>query len=170
MEYRIRRATADDADAVVRMHTQAHEECYGHLLPPDFFAGRRASIPERVKKRRPYLAGTEPRIIALDSDDEIVGFADAGPGRDEDRPQELELYAIYTLSRSHGTGLGAALLAAALADSAAYLWVLEDNPRARAFYEKHGFQADGKRAVLPPDWHALPELRMVRAAVQPDLR
>jgi GNAT superfamily N-acetyltransferase len=165
MEYRIRQATADDADAVVRMHTQAHEECYGHLLPADFFAGRRARIPERVKRRRPHLESTEPRIIALDADNEIVGFADAGPGRDEDRPQELELYAIYTLSRSYGTGLGAALLTAALAESAAYLWVLEDNPRARAFYGKCGFHADGKRELLPADWHALPEIRMVRAGV-----
>ncbi|MGO4492452.1 N-acetyltransferase family protein [Arthrobacter sp. 2YAF22_2] len=164
MEYRIRQATAEDADAVVRMHTQAHEECYGHLLPPDFFESRRASIPERVEKRRPYLESTEPRIIALDENHEIVGFADAGAGRDEDRPQELELYAIYTLSRSYGTGLGAALLTAALADSAAYLWVLADNPRARAFYEKHGFHADGRRALLPADWHELPEIRMVRAA------
>ncbi|MET3811537.1 GNAT family N-acetyltransferase [Arthrobacter sp. UYEF3] len=165
MEYRIRQAAAEDADAVVRMHTQAHEECYGHLLPLEFFEGRRASIPERVTRRRPYLESTEPRIIALDENDEIVGFADAGPGRDEDRSQELELYSIYTLSRTYGTGLGAALLTAALADSAAYLWVLEDNPRARAFYEKYGFQADGKRAVLPPAWHALPELRMVRPAL-----
>jgi GNAT superfamily N-acetyltransferase len=165
MEYRIRQATTDDADAVVRMHTRAHEECYGHLLPSDFFAGRRASIPERVKRRRPHLESTEPRIIALDEDNEIVGFADAGPGRDEDRPQDLELYAIYTLRRTYGTGLGVALLTAALADSAAYLWVLEDNPRARGFYGKCGFQADGKRALLPADWHALPELRMVRASV-----
>lgn len=162
MEYLFRQATADDADAVVRMHTLAHEECYGHLLPPEFFAARRAAIPERVKQRRPYLESVHSRVIALDASNEIVGFADAGPGRDEDRPQKLELFSIYTLSRTYGTGLGAALLRAAVGESSAYLWVLEANPRAQAFYAKNGFHPDGHRKLLPRDWHELPQIRMVR--------
>ena len=164
MDYQIRRATAEDADAVVRMHTLAHEECYAHLLPPGFFSARRASIPERVERRRPFLDSPDPRIIAVDADNEIVGFADSGPGRDDDRPDELELYSLYTLRRTYGSGLGAALLKAAMGDASAYLWVLEDNPRALAFYWKTGFRTDGIRRVLSPDWHELPEIRMVRSA------
>ncbi|MDQ0679809.1 GNAT superfamily N-acetyltransferase [Arthrobacter pascens] len=167
MRYQIRQASAEDADAVVRMHTLAHEECYAHVLPPEFFKARRASIPERVQRRRPYLDSTDPRIIALDGNNEIVGLADAGPGRDEDRPKTLELYSIYSLRSTYGTGLGTALLKAAIGDSAAYLWVLEDNPRARAFYRKSGFRPDGARKLLPPDWHELPEIRMVRPAMLP---
>jgi GNAT superfamily N-acetyltransferase len=164
MRYQIRQASAEDADAVVRMHTLAHEECYGHLLPPEFFKARRASLSERIERRRPFLDGPDPRIIAVDGNNDIVGLADAGPGRDEDRPETLELYSIYTLRSTYGTGLGAALLKAALGDSAAYLWVLEDNPRARAFYRKSGFRPDGARKLLPPDWYELPEIRMVRPA------
>jgi GNAT superfamily N-acetyltransferase len=167
MEYQIGQATVEDAEAVVRMHTLAHEECYGHLLPPAFFEARRASISARVERRRPYLDSDQPRIVALDADNEIIGFADAGPGRDEERPQALELYSLYTLSRNYGTGLGAALLSAALGDSPAYLWVLGANPRARTFYGKHGFHPDGKHTLLPPEWHELPELRMVRSATPP---
>lgn len=164
MEYSIRQAVPGDADALVRMHTAVHEECYGHVLPPAFFAARRASIQERTERRRPYLASAEPRIIALDADGEIVGFADAGQGRDADRPHSLELYSIYALARTHGSGLGTALLQAALGNAAAYLWVLEDNPRARAFYAKHGFLADGERKLLPADWYGLPEIRLARPA------
>ena len=173
MDFMIRQAAADDADAVVRMHTLAHEECYGHLLPSGFFAARRAAIPERVKSRRPYLDSVHPRIVALDANREIVGFADAGPGRDEDRPHELELFSLYTLRRTYGTGLGAALLEAAVGRSAAYLWVLEANPRAHAFYVRNGFHPDGERKLLPPDWHELPQIRMVRPAAPsgiPDAR
>jgi ribosomal protein S18 acetylase RimI-like enzyme len=47
-----------------------------------------------------------------------------------------ELYRIYTLSRTHGSGLGTQLMQAAIGGTPAYLWVLEDNPRARAFYRK----------------------------------
>ena len=163
MEFQLRQATPDDAEAVVRMHTLAHEECYAHLLSAEFFRTRRASIPECVERRRPHLDVPEPRIIALDADGVVVGLADAGPGRDEDGPEELELYSIYTLSRTHGTGLGAALLRAAIGESPAYLWVAEDNRRALAFYRKHGFRPDGKRGQLPPEWESLPEFRMVRS-------
>lgn len=162
MDFELRQATPDDAEAVVRMHTLAHEECYSHLLSPEFFRSRVASIAERVERRRPHLDVQDPRIIALDADGAVVGLADAGPGRDEDGPVELELYSIYTLRRTHGTGLGAALLRAAIGDSPAYLWVAEGNPRALAFYLKHGFRPDGKRGQLPPEWESLPEFRMVR--------
>lgn len=163
MDYTLRQATADDADALVRMHTAVHEECYAGLLTPSFFAARRASIGERTEQRRPYLRqATDPRIIAVDEVGEIVGFADAGPGRDADRPQERELFSLYTLRRTYGSGLGAALLEAALGGSPAYLWVLEDNPRARAFYARHGFAPDGVRKLLPADWEELPEIRLVR--------
>ncbi|MEC5182444.1 GNAT superfamily N-acetyltransferase [Arthrobacter sp. CG_A4] len=91
-----------------------------------------------------------------------MGVADAGPGRDPDMAGIPELYRIYTLSRTHGSGLGAQLIEAAIGDTPAYLWVLEDNPRARAFYQKSGFSPDGARKLLQPDWSELPEIRMVR--------
>lgn len=164
MDYTLRHATADDADALVRMHTLAHEQCYPSQLPAAFFEARRANLLDRVERRRPHLDSAEPRIIAVGAGDEIIGFADAGPGRDADRPREVELYSLYTLTRAYGSGLGAALLKAALGDSPAYLWVLEDNPRARAFYAKHGFQPDGERKLLPADWYELPEIRLARPA------
>ncbi len=144
------------------MHTLAHEECYGQLLSAAFFAGRRESLRERIERRRTYLDSADPRIIALDAEDQIVGLADAGPGRDEDKAGALELYSIYTLAATYGSGLGKALLETAIGHAEAYLWVLEGNPRATAFYQKHGFQPDGRTAVLPPEWESLPELRMAR--------
>ena len=164
MDYVLRQATPEDAEAVVLMHTLAHEECYPHLLSPAFFAARRKAIPERVDRRRTYLDVADPRIIAVDANNEIVGLADAGPGRDGDGPVPLELYSIYILGRAQGTGLGTALLEAAVGVSPAYLWVLEDNVRAQAFYRRHGFQPDGKRGLLPPEWENVPEIRMVRPA------
>lgn len=162
MDYVLRQATPQDAEAVVLMHTLAHEECYPHLLSPAFFRARREAIPERVDRRRTYLDAPHPRILALDANNELVGLADAGPGRDGDSPVPLELYSIYILKCAQGAGLGAALLNAALGESPAYLWVLEYNVRAQAFYRRHGFQPDGKRGLLPPEWESLREMRMVR--------
>ena len=164
MDFRLRQATPEDAEAVVLMQTLAHEECYPHLLSPAFFERRRAGIPERVERRRAFLDTREPRILAFDDDNQLVGYADAGPGREDDAPEALELYSIYTLRRTYGSGLGAALVRAAVGSGPGYLWVLENNPRALAFYLKQGFRPDGKRNTLPPEWEALPELRLVRRA------
>lgn len=164
MDFELRQATPEDAEAVVLMQTLAHEECYADLLSPDFFRHRRASIPERVQRRRAFLATEEPRILAYDTNNDLVGYADAGPGREDDAPEALELYSIYTLRRTYGTGLGAALVSAAVGSGPSYLWVLENNPRALAFYLKQGFRPDGKRNTLPPEWEALPEFRLVRRA------
>ncbi|KRE65791.1 MULTISPECIES: GNAT family N-acetyltransferase [Micrococcaceae] len=166
MDFRLRQATPEDAEAVVLMQTLAHEECYPHLLSAEFFRRRRASIPERVERRRPFLATDEPRILALDGDNQLVGFADAGPGRDDDGPEAVELYSIYTLRRTYGTGLGAALVSAAVGSGPAYLWVVENNPRALAFYLKQGFRPDGRRNTLPSEWEGLPEFRLVRRSSQ----
>ena len=47
------------------------------------------------------------------------------------------------LAEHYGSGAGQALLDAAIGRSAASLWILQDNPRARAFYERNGFRSDG---------------------------
>jgi hypothetical protein len=52
------------------------------------------------------------------------------------------------------------LLNAAIGDAAASLWVLRDNPRARAFYRKHGFVENGMCKTEPH--FEIDEIRMVR--------
>jgi hypothetical protein len=47
----------------------------------------------------------------------------------------------------HGTSAGRALLEAIDPAESAALWVADPNPRAHAFYRKHGFVADGTAQV-----------------------
>lgn len=69
------------------------------------------------------------------------------------RQQEgwTEIEAIHSLPESWGTGLGAAMLQFALAESqvggAVGLWAFAENKRARRFYEKHGFTFTGESRV-----------------------
>ena len=62
---------------------------------------------------------------------------------------------------SWGTGLAERLLDAALQDivaaggTVARLWVLEDNERARRFYERSDWRADGTERVVPFPPHPL---------------
>lgn len=60
------------------------------------------------------------------------------------RVREREIVQLYVDSFFAGQGIGGALLDFALQHfEIAYLWVLEKNPRAVAFYERHGFRYNG---------------------------
>ncbi len=84
-------------------------------------------------------------MVAEEGSD-VIGFVSIGPSRDERGVGEL--YAIYVHPDWWGTGAGRALIARGEQElGAAYaeatLWVLDDNPRARAFYEAGGWSGDG---------------------------
>lgn len=68
---------------------------------------------------------------------------------------------LYLLVDVHGGGAGQALLDAAIGTEPAQLWVATDNPRARRFYARNGFVADGTE-IVDIGHGDLAELRMVR--------
>ena len=74
-----------------------------------------------------------------------------------------EIVALHSLPESWGSGLGKAMLAAALeeiGDRPVYLWAFKENKRARRFYEKNGFHFDGSERVS--DYEGAIEVRYVR--------
>ena len=82
-----------------------------------------------------------------------VGFVSAGPAGTR---RSGEVYAIYVRPDAWGTGSAWALMDAAvdwLAErwQEAILWVAEENPRARRFYERYGWVAETTRVeeVVP---------------------
>jgi ribosomal protein S18 acetylase RimI-like enzyme len=81
---------------------------------------------------------------------------------------DAELYAIYVDPDRFGAGAGRALIGESIRRCTAaghprmYLWVLEENMRARRFYERSGFRADGTEVPFDVDGVAVPEVRYVR--------
>lgn len=145
----VRPAVLDDAEAIAIVHHTAWVQTYSDLLPAGHWesdtVGRRA---QRWRERLSDGGSGRPAVAVVDG--QVVGFAKAGPTRSkEDVPTPVrsdELWALYVLSERHGTGVGAQLLDAVLPpDRPAELWVADANPRARSFYEKHGFTPDGAR-------------------------
>ncbi|MFC8526974.1 GNAT family N-acetyltransferase [Nocardia sp. NPDC057227] len=152
----------EHAQAVTDCHVCCWREAHADLLPPHLLDALRTG---RGANRWRRVAG-DPLIetrVAL-ADDGVLGFASVGPARDAVAPTALELHALYVRAAEHGTGLADALLGSALpADAPCSLWVLAANPRARAFYRRHGFRDDGARGLDP--FALLPTLRMVRGAL-----
>ena len=101
----------------------------------------------------------ENRVAVAERDGELVGIAMSGPPLDAEATWTRQLYVLYVHAADHGTGAGRALLEAVVdPEESAALWVADPNPRAQAFYRKHGFVADGTDQVE----HGVREIRMVR--------
>ena len=160
MRASLRPATVADAAGIGPCHLACWQETYSGLLSPEFFAGR---TPERFTANwaRVLADPATAAVTVAEVDGEVVGFAQVVPSRDTPPVRDEELVTLYLRAAQHGSGLGQALLDAVLADRPASLWVAEENPRARRFYERNGFAADGERTVLEA-WEGVAEIRMVR--------
>ena len=100
--------------------------------------------------------------LVAQRDSVVLGFAAVGPSRD--LPRLGELYAIYVDPDEWSGGVGRALMVDAeeqLGDlyGEATLWVLEENARARQFYERGGWKHDGARKADERWGIAAPEVR-----------
>lgn len=142
----IRAAVPDDAEALTDLHLDVWEEAYAGLMPETIFAERRSQRSARIDRWRTNIdTGPISSLVVEDAvPGRLLGFAGAGPARD-DAPglPPLELTALYVRAERYGTGLGHALLEKVIGSAAAYLWVLDGNQRASAFYERQGFRFDG---------------------------
>ena len=157
----VRTTRVEDAEALADLHLDVWDEAYRGLITDDILAARRAKRDARVESWRDILTrGENIQFVAEDGDGHLIGFASASSGRDEPEPglPNLELMALYARAEVYGTGVGYALMQAAIGDAPAYLWVLDGNDRAIAFYERQGFHFDGKAKVEPVGT----ERRMVR--------
>jgi ribosomal protein S18 acetylase RimI-like enzyme len=135
----IRPGTPDDAEAVARVHVETWQAAYAHALP-------RVQLMAQAPQDRVEMWRRWPPLVA-EVDGEITGFVSVGPCRDDEKLGEL--YAIYVHPRHWDTGVGRSLMEAGetrlreLGYDEAILWVLDDNPRARRFYEIAGWSLDG---------------------------
>ncbi|WP_344690766.1 GNAT family N-acetyltransferase [Blastococcus jejuensis] len=157
----VRPARVGDVAQMARVNVRCWQETYRGLVSdavldaPGFLAARErfwtaALTDERYRENRSAVA---------ERDGELVGIAMSGPPLDAGVAWARQLYVLYVHAADHGTGAGPALLDAVVdpAESVA-LWVADPNPRAQAFYRKHGFVADGTAQVEG----GVREIRMVR--------
>ncbi|HVE06793.1 MAG TPA: GNAT family N-acetyltransferase [Paraburkholderia sp.] len=144
----LRPATADDADLIASIHAASWQATYRGLLPAEFLAG------EVVRERAAYwharltAPGAERRLVLLaQREREPLGFvcAERQPGS----PWGALLDNLHALPAYQGIGAGTLLMRAAqdwarvCGEAQLYLYVLEGNDAAIAFYERHGWRLSG---------------------------
>lgn len=150
----IRRADAEDASALARIHVETWKHAYSGIIPSAYLS--RLSIPGRTSHWTNILgnAGT-PAFVLVAADDagEVAGFLYAGPERLNNPQYRGEIYTLYVLPSRQQRGMGRALMEAAAERfstsgiSAFLLWVLGANKPGRKFYEKLGGEIIGHRTI-----------------------
>ena len=137
--------TAEEIESKSFVHWQTWREAYDEILPAEFQEQMTLDKCRFYSQKYP-----ENTLIALD-DAKVVGFVSYGDFRD---PATIagEIFALYVLKDYYGKGVGQQLMQTAFAALDDYqeiiLWVLEDNKRAIAFYEKMGFIFDGEEKIV----------------------
>jgi ribosomal protein S18 acetylase RimI-like enzyme len=157
----IRPARVLDVPQMARVIVRCWQETYRGLMPdavlddPGFPAARERMWTAALTDER-YR---QNRVAVAERDEELVGIAMSGPPQDITAAWTRQLYVLYVHAADHGTGAGRALLEAVIGpEESVVLWVADPNPRAQAFYRKHGFVADGTAQVQD----GIPAIRMVR--------
>jgi GNAT superfamily N-acetyltransferase len=155
----IRPGTADDAEGVARVQVETWQAAYAHALPAEQLQA--LSVEDAVVRHR-----TWPPTFVAELAGEIAGFVSVGTSRDPGT--DGELFAIYVHPEHWSTGVGRELIEAGeeelrrLGHEAVILWVLEDNPRARRFYELAGWSPDGSAREIHLFGFDIPEVRYAK--------
>ncbi len=167
----VRPATPADAADIAHIHVTTWQQAYDGLLPAALLDS--LSLEQRTAYWTDFLAAVpaDSAVAVAEVDERVVGFVGTCPSRDEDADPATtgEVAAIYLLRPWWDRGIGAQLLVAgeeAVAASGrteATLWVLADNERARAAYERHGWIADGATRVEDLHGRLVTEVRYWRS-------
>lgn len=147
----VREAVLTDAVRMGQVHVAAWQSAYVGIMPAEYLAN--LDPADNIEawsgaiERNP--TPTEGRRLVVELDGEVVGLSLAWPARGKDEGGLGELIMINLHPDAWGTGAGTALLNAdvdalrELGFDEAILWVAAGNARARRFYEREGWTADG---------------------------
>jgi ribosomal protein S18 acetylase RimI-like enzyme len=149
----VRDATPADAHEIATVDVTSWQATYRGFIADDVLAGMSVANHERDWLDR--ITGAPPRsdTLVLTRHAAVVGFAATGPPRMTDDHTTGELHALYLAPDAWGHGLGARLHTSALdrlrasGFLRACLWVLDNNTRARRFYDRHGWHDTGHTVV-----------------------
>jgi len=149
-----RAAEERDVEAIAALHADSWRRNYrgaylDSYLDGDVVADRRAVWTERITRPEPSF-----RTLIADDDGAFAGFAHTK--LDDDPTWGALLDNLHVVHERKGHGIGTVLMAAtaravveASPGSGLYLWVLEQNAAAQAFYAARG-GVDVEHAIRGP--------------------
>ena len=156
LDLQFRAAGPGDADGIARLHADSWRRHYRGAYSDSFLDGDVAGYLLATWTERLSPPDPQARTIVGELDGKVVALAHTRLGKDPAYGALLDnLHVSYELKR---LGIGTRLLALtaravldASPGSGLYLWVLEQNAAAQAFYAAKGGAQVERVAVPPPD-------------------
>jgi GNAT superfamily N-acetyltransferase len=162
---RLREAAERDFAAIARLHAESWRSAYRGMLSDEYLDHRvhleRATLwQQRFSERaeKPFF------VILAEVEEELAGFACVFP--DEHPTYGAFLDNLHVVPQRTGQGIGRRLLSAVaerlLTDErrdGLYLWVIEQNIRARRFYAQAGGLEVGRDTLYMADGSRVMEMR-----------
>ena len=149
MTVEYRDATIDDAPELAELGAATFTDTFGHLYQPDDLAvfHKNHSIDAWEKE----LTDAAFAVRVAEKEGKMVGYAKLGPPHlpFEPRGEAAELRQLYVVEEMKGQGVAHTLIDWVIEGARdrradhLYLSVFTENHRARRFYEKLGFEAEG---------------------------
>lgn len=168
----VRRASHDDPAGIAAVHVRSFLATYPHLPRTRRAAETGLAEWATVWTRRLEEPETGRFTLVATDAGRVCGFVHLGPTPDPDDDPRItgQILSIHVEPELTGQGIGARLMAEAVASlrdvghRAATLWVVAENSRARAFYERLGWREDGatRREVLAIEGEEGDEVTVVR--------
>lgn len=147
-----------DAETIARLKIACWREAYPGILPQPILDGLDLS-----RATAEWRAALEEGIAWIAAEAGMpVGFG---------HMRGAEVTTLYVRAADHGRGVGREILQhlfdeiGCLGHRTAHLWVLEENPKARRFYERMGGRLAARR---PVGFRGYPHITEVRYDFAPD--
>lgn len=150
----IRIATPADAPALGQMHVASWRETYAGILPDKILSSLTIEARSAAWAKILQEPAGSTVVYLAEHEKSIIGFGSCGAQRTESlkiKGYDGEVSAIYVLREFQKRMIGTHLFHAMASDlirrgfSAAALWVLRDNLKARRFYEHIGGKVIAER-------------------------
>ncbi|MGW6824064.1 N-acetyltransferase family protein [Streptomyces sp. NPDC055005] len=166
----VRAMVEADVAAVSAIRVTGWKAAYVGIVPRSHLDGM--TVEADTRRRRQHFKESKAsttNLVAVDTHGRVVGWACFGPFRGAGTPAATgELYALYVQPSLIGSGIGRTLLEAVHDHAMARgfdrirLWVIDENTRARRFYERAGYAADGAVQAGDYDGVSVSEARYQR--------
>ena len=107
MEYQIRKAVLDYAKGIAKVHINSWKSTYKGIISDEFFSN--LNIERGIERWKGNLKNPSEKyqvLIAVDDQQQIIGFIDGGQNRGEKDKYDAEVYSFYLLEEVQKQKIG----------------------------------------------------------------
>lgn len=168
MSFNIVKASHGEAVDMAYIKLNAWRESYYELLPSEYL-DKQTEFEQNYFNFQKKAMDRQKSLFAIYVNNVVVGLYEIKPNSEEDLEDvcvQIDNVCILPAYWNRGFGQKAIRHARKYLRASrvpkAYVWIFPQNSRARYFFEKCGFVADGKEREIPlPDGGSIKQVRMV---------